>query len=394
MKEVPGKRGPVFQVDGYTAQGKRVRKRHKTMEAAQGCIHRMEMADLRQPSRYTPQETYLTADQLREAERCFDMLPDGVTLTDAMTGFLRTYDPHVRTMTARDAFIEFLGLKETENVRERTLDNIRSRVGKFVEDLGNPVVYEIGETEVRKFLDQFSPITSKNYRVVINHFLEFCVHREYASQNILKKIRAQKIDRPDEVTILTVAQARRFLKAANDLHNGEVLPYVCIALLAGLRPDAELQVIRWEDMHMTDGDIHVRRTKNRNHVRFVAIHPTLRQWLGRCVGKPIITKNHRRKLAAIKQAAGFRGGLPGKRQKEIDSELEPWDGDTLRHSFGSYLLADKPDVAYVAAQMGNSPNTVMRYYRRAVKPAEAKRFWAVTPDNVLQGQLQELREVV
>src|SRR5690606_3827380 len=100
-------------------------------------------------------------------------------------------------------FVEFLALKEKENVRPRTLENIKRRVGKFVEDLDNPIVAEITDAKARKFLDRFSPVTSNNYRVVINHFLEFCVQRGYASRNILKLVRARKIDRPDDVAILT-----------------------------------------------------------------------------------------------------------------------------------------------------------------------------------------------
>lgn len=392
-KETKGKRGSIFQVDGYTARGDRIRKRFKTVEAAQGFIHRQQMSDLRQPSRYSTQATHLTAEELKEAERCFGMLPESVSLTEAMEGFLRTYDPSVRTKAALDAFTEFLGMKESENIRQLTQDNLRRRISKFITDLGNPIVSEIGEAHVRKFLDGFTPTNSNNYRRAISQFLDFCVNREYAARNTLLKVKTKHVDREDEVTILDVTQSRKLLRAAHDLHEGEMLPYIVLALFAGLRPISEIEQIKWSDIDLKDGEIHVRRTKNRNHIRYVEMSAALLKWIPLCVGKPIVTKNHRRKLAVLKQAIGFKGALPGKRQKELDADLVQWEADTLRHTFGSYLYAEKKDVAHVATQMGNSADIVMRHYRKAVKPAEAKRFWALTPAEVLRDQKLELRAV-
>lgn len=383
IKESDGKQRKSYCVDGYTAQGKRVRRRFKSIEAAQGHIHRLEMADLRRPSRYSTQETHLTTSRLREAEKCFDMLPEKVTLTEALESFLRTFDPSVKLKPARDALTEFLGMKESENCRPLTLDNLRRRLTKFVADLDNPVVAEISEADARTFLDDFTPTNSNNYRRAVGQFLDFCVHRGYAPTNVLHRVKTKKFDRVDEIMILTVEQSRRLLKGAHNLHGGTMLPYVALALFAGLRPISEIESLAWRDIDLAGKEIHVKRTKNRNHVRFVGIHRTLFAWLRLCEGKPIMTANHRRKLAALKQTIGFKGALPGERQKKIDANLKRWEADILRHTYGSYLFAEKKDVALVATQMGNSVDMVMRHYRKAVRPTDAATFWRLTPNRVL-----------
>ena len=50
----------------------------------------------------------------------------------------------------------------------------------------------------------------------------------------------------------------------------------------------------------------------------------------------------------------------------------------MRHSFGSYWLAQFKDKNALALQMGNSPLVIERHYESAVKPKEATRYWAIT----------------
>jgi hypothetical protein len=51
----------------------------------------------------------------------------------------------------------------------------------------------------------------------------------------------------------------------------------------------------------------------------------------------------------------------------------------LRHSYASYRLAIKKDVAAVALEMGNSPRKLFQNYRELVTAAEAKRWFATFP---------------
>ncbi|HMF46809.1 MAG TPA: hypothetical protein VKE29_09060, partial [Candidatus Udaeobacter sp.] len=56
-----------------------------------------------------------------------------------------------------------------------------------------------------------------------------------------------------------------------------------------------------------------------------------------------------------------------------------WPQNALRHSFGSYHLAQFNDAAKLALEMGNSPSVIFRHYRQLVKPKQAERYWKLEP---------------
>jgi integrase len=58
----------------------------------------------------------------------------------------------------------------------------------------------------------------------------------------------------------------------------------------------------------------------------------------------------------------------------------PWKPNALRHSFISYRLADIQDVAQVALEAGNSPETIFAHYRELVKPEAAKTWFTIGPE--------------
>ena len=58
---------------------------------------------------------------------------------------------------------------------------------------------------------------------------------------------------------------------------------------------------------------------------------------------------------------------------------ENWPTNALRHSFGSYHLAQFKDTAALALEMGNSPDVIFRHYRELVKPKDAERYWQIKP---------------
>jgi hypothetical protein len=54
----------------------------------------------------------------------------------------------------------------------------------------------------------------------------------------------------------------------------------------------------------------------------------------------------------------------------------------MRHSFISYRLADIQNVAQVALEAGNTPQMIFKHYRELVRPADAKKWFSVTPESV------------
>jgi len=58
----------------------------------------------------------------------------------------------------------------------------------------------------------------------------------------------------------------------------------------------------------------------------------------------------------------------------------PWKPNALRHSFCSYRLAQTQDAAKVSLEAGNSPAMVFKHYRELVRPAAARQWFAVAPE--------------
>ncbi len=76
-------------------------------------------------------------------------------------------------------------------------------------------------------------------------------------------------------------------------------------------------------------------------------------------------------------------------QKEEPAGAFVWKHNALRHSFISYRVAQVQNVAQAALEAGNSPRMVFSNYRELVRPAEAAKWFAITPEST-----RELRERV
>ena len=59
-----------------------------------------------------------------------------------------------------------------------------------------------------------------------------------------------------------------------------------------------------------------------------------------------------------------------------------WDENLLRHSYGSYRLAQIKNAAQVAEEIGNSPQVVRTHYQNLVRPEAVADYWKVTPERI------------
>jgi integrase len=62
--------------------------------------------------------------------------------------------------------------------------------------------------------------------------------------------------------------------------------------------------------------------------------------------------------------------------------LAEWEGNEMRHSFGSYHMAMHKDPGATTAELGHtSPHLVFRHYRKLVSPEAAAIFWSISPES-------------
>jgi integrase len=158
-----------------------------------------------------------------------------------------------------------------------------------------------------------------------------------------------------------------------------MLPYVVLGLFMGLRPEETARLL-WKHVDLEQmllriqGDVAKLRYR-----RIIEMPGTAAEWLQSCYGKPIIPKNMRRDWDAVRLGAGYK---PSYRMKGDSAELKDWPQDVVRHTALSCHYAFGKDEDATAYWAGNSPETLLRFYRGLVTPQDAKEFWSLTPANL------------
>ena len=103
-----------------------------------------------------------------------------------------------------------LGEKKASNCRPRTLEDLRSRWGKFAEWFGDRPLSEITTEEFTDWLNKVgtSPVNRHNYRRKIKELYRAAIRRKWAIENIVEATDRVLLD---ETTpgILTVGEAPR-----------------------------------------------------------------------------------------------------------------------------------------------------------------------------------------
>ena len=112
--------------------------------------------------------------------------------------------------------------------------------------------------------------------------------------------------------------------------------------------------------------------------RVVSLNDTAAAWLQPYIKRsgPVVDPvGLRERLLDLRKAAG----------------MKRWPVNVMRHSFGSYALAQWQDVARASYQMGNAPAVCRRHYEQVVKKSEAANFWALKPDADAPGKIVPMK---
>ena len=189
----------------------------------------------------------------------------------------------------------------------------------------------------------------------------------YASINPVEKIDRVHLDRP-EIAILTPDEVRRLLFAAR-VHAPSLVPYLAIAVFAGVRP-TELQRLTWEHVNFDLRYIHIGGgiSKVRNE-RYVDMEDVLIKWLAphRQTSGPIVPQNaytFAKLFNRVRTDAGLK---------------DAWSPDSMRHTFASYHAARYERKDKTAMMMGNSVKMLDRHYRRPLHRSDTTEFWNIFP---------------
>jgi integrase len=368
----------AYRVAGWTMDSQRVRENFKTHAEAVARMQELEIQSANLQGAARPVVTRLTADQAAEAEAAFAQLGDR-PLLNAVRFYLDNYREPVAKITIADAFQKFITEREAGNLRPQSLANLRIKTRELVARHGRQLVSEITHDALRPLIFKPSrgPVSRDNHRRAIHAFFEWAHKQGYCAANPAANIAPVKSDRHDPA-ILTPDQTARLLSAASSYRGGLLVPYVALGVFAGLRP-TELARVTWERIDLEErtitlgADMAKMRSK-----RLVEMNDNLVAWLAPFAAsrQPIVGANWRKDFDAVKEAAGW--GTP----TEANPGLKPWPQDMLRHTAISYHLARCQHEGQTATWAGNSPTIVQKHYKGLVKPADAAKFWTITPETV------------
>jgi integrase len=369
----------VWRVSGTKKDGSRVRQNFKTELEATARKQELETEGLNhQPIPF--RQTKLTPEQIQDAERAIPELKAG-TLLGAVRFFNENFQDPLKPARLTDAVEAFRAEKAAAKLRPDTLNNLRFRLGAFVEYIpAGKLVSEIMPEQINDFLYRSNgkprgKRTIKNDRLALSNFFTWATGRKHCVKNpmdAVAKVRAGS-KRPDVFDLPTV---RSLLDAALKHENGKCVPYFVLGLFCGLRP-TETERLTWDKIDLAEKlitiDADTSKVTEAEHCneRYVAISENAAAWLLPHALERLPFGIDRKDFEAVKALAG----------------ITTWPQDVLRHTAISNYQAKHKHEGLTAEWAGNSVKVVRKHYRRPIKPADAASFWAIYPNTERTGNI-------
>ena len=385
-EEDDGKGGKFYRVRlGKRFTGGEVqRKAFLTLKEA------VEWVYEKQGSKKVHGESYFdfTPAQVAEARDAFERLDGRATLTDAVSYYIKHALPVRGKRTFAKVAEEFLTSRRAMGCKETTMNQYESQLSVVGEEWGEVNVNEFKVPDIEDWISEsdWEPRTRKNYLVTLTTVFNFAIKREYCATNP-----AEKIDRPilDDKPpgILTLEQACGLLTRSMD-EDPEMTDGLSIGLFAGLRR-SDLCALDWAEIKRDRKLIEVKASKAKTRQRrLVTISDNLDKWLARNPQKsgPVVYRlvDGKRQPLSVDMFGERLKELIRVRPKSDEDEgrpalVDPWPHNAIRHSFGSYYYGKTKNENFTAAEMGNSPQIVIKCYRELVEPKPAEAYWYIVP---------------
>lgn len=348
-------------------------RQFKTKEQAKGFIDRQ----LNEQERFGSLANSLSTEERLDATKAIGMLESsGASLVDCVAFYLKHNQPvsgDIQVSELTEIFLNArmagLGAKRGRPLRQRSLDDLRARLGKFNLLFGSRLMKDVVTGEIESWLhrDEWSLQTRQNYFRILHTFFEFATTKGYRADNPMKGISKPCPD--DSVPgVLSLVQCEQLLGAALDTEQDfGLLGYVVLGMYCGIR-SAELERLDWSavDMESRHVTISAKIAKARS-IRNVEIPENAMLWLMKCPKRTgdIRPPQFRERFDKLKEMAG----------------IKKWPHNALRHSAGSYHFALHEDSAKTASMLGHTQDSVLfKHYRALTKKADAVEFFDLTPN--------------
>lgn len=290
--------------------------------------------------------------------------------------------------TVAEAIDELIESKEGDRLSAVYVKDLKGRLKRFKEAFDMQISL-ITTADIERFLRELkvvekivggkarfkvaSPKSRNHYRAAIGTLFYFAETRGYVAKGLvdIEAVAVAK-QKGGEIEIFRPEELGRVLDAAGP----DLIPFLTIGAFAGLR-HAEIQRLDWADVRLDDNFIEVKASNAKTASRrLVPITDNLRKWLlpyAKPQGTVVPYVNTSNQIIRLEEAVNEAW------QKEKPPGKFEWKHNALRHSFISYRVADTQNVPQVALEAGNSPKMIFTNYRELVRPADAKKWFAIEP---------------
>ena len=326
-----------------------------------------------------------------DAQRALNMLAESnpdVSLTELAEFYLKYARPAAGDITVADLITKYLDAKERQRLRPRSVADLDHRLGIFERTFGKRLVKTVRAEEIETWLfadKSWSNQTRRNFRTVLHGFFGYGLTQKYAAENPIAAVTNPVVD-DREPAILTVRQASALLQTALAQRDLELLPYVALGLFCGIRTN-ELARLDWQMVDLKARHVTISsKIAKKRRIRVVPIPDCCRAWLiagGVETAGPVCPQGFDRRWDKLLSLADRFESIDAKGKVRAGSKslgILPWKSNALRHSAASYHFARHGDASRTCSMLGQKDDQVLfDHYRSLVKPADARRFYAIKP---------------
>jgi hypothetical protein len=339
--------------------------------------------------------TFLSHDQLRDAEYAFATLPKGVSLKEVAEQFVA--DLPNKEATINEVYEEWIKEAERSGKKQTSISSRNETTKSFRNSFGKKLAHHITFKDVEKVVYQKlvngnepSDQTIVNRHSGIRALMNRAIQKGYVKKdgNPCESYNGfSELPSPSpSKTFLKIDEARSLIKQATEYKDGVMLAYFSLACFSGLRPfeihggafrsPVGADPLTWDDINLDTSSPEILVSEERAKTRMT-------RWA------PLQEYNHNLQIL-LSYAKDLKFDLiTTKNFKEnwrdvvklSNLKFEGGDADKCRRSFATYLYNKEQTFADIQLSkiMGNSPYVLRKHYKSVISAGEGKKFFKIGP---------------
>ena len=283
------------------------------------------------------------------------------------------------------------GWFEKGELRRASYKDFENRATKIAKDIGGFPLAEVTKDLLIDWLKGVGEAgrTKKNYRMTLAELLRYAKQRRYVVDNPIEELTAEDVKNLEgrgassqQPAVLSPVDAEKLLVAAFAHPELDLGAAIVLGLFCGIRTE-ELKRLTWDAVRLDEKEAFVvigPEIAKKRRIRNVTIPQNAVAWLQRWARGPKVTRSSsvsdfQKRFRRLQQKAGFRT------KDEAGAWQSSWEGNAMRHSFGSYHYAMHGNSIETARLLGHkADDTVLfAHYRALATKAQGEAYFGITP---------------